>query len=188
MSFYAVLLIAFGLCVDSFAVAASCGMSTKTHLWKQAMRVAVCFTMFHAGMTLIGWEIGTELRQFIREVDHWIAFALLTIIGLKMIVEAWGGCRKEQSLNIISLRRLCAMAMATSIDALAVGAGFAFLPVHILQVTLVIGVVTLFATSMGVLIGRFVGCLFEEVIAILGGVALIGIGLKILLEHLLRAT
>lgn len=184
MSLSAIAAIAVGLSVDSFVLALSCGMSTRTRLIEQALRVAVVFAVIQAGMTLLGWSIGVGLRQYIQNVDHWIAFGILAFIGAKMLVGSLRACPREDRLQKISNRALCAMGMATSIDALAVGAGFAFLPVTILPATAVIGAMTFLFALYGVLFGRSMGCLFGTLMTALSGVLLIGIGLKILLEHL----
>ncbi|MBS3920919.1 MAG: manganese efflux pump [Deltaproteobacteria bacterium] len=178
------LLIAFGLSMDAFAVSVSNGMTIKHQRANHAFRIGIFFGSFQALMPLIGWSAGLNLRDLISGVDHWIAFGLLSLIGCKMIYEStkMGGKRKETFP--LSLWMLLMLSIATSIDALAVGISFALLNISIITPILVIGTVTFILSFLGVLIGNKAGHFFEKKIEVLGGLILIGIGVKILIEHL----
>ena len=181
MSFPELLLIAVGLSMDAFAVSICKGLSLKKLGVKHAALVGLYFGGFQALMPLIGWALGYRFEHIIENVDHWIAFALLTIIGLSMIREA----NKAEELNDdLSFKTMVLLAIATSIDALAVGVTFAFLQVRILPAASLIGVTTFLISAVGVYIGHIFGLKYRAKAEIAGGVILIGIGLKILLEHL----
>lgn len=178
------LLIAVGLAMDAFAVSVTSGATATHDRLKTALTAALFFGTFQAFMPVIGWFGGLEFSDFVTGYDHWIAFGLLTLIGVKMIYESMTTEPGERTANLLDLRVLTLLALATSIDALAVGVTFAFLSVSIFVPVIVIGVVTFVLSFLGVYIGnRFVG-FFENRIEIVGGLILIGIGLKILLEDL----
>ena len=181
MSFPELLLIAVGLSMDAFAVSICKGLSIKKLGARHAALVGLYFGGFQALMPLIGWALGYRFEHIIESVDHWIAFALLTIIGLSMIREA----NKAEELNDdLGFKTMVLLAVATSIDALAVGVTFAFLQVRILPAASLIGVTTFLISAAGVYIGHVFGLKYRAKAEIAGGVILIGIGLKILLEHL----
>ena len=181
MSFPELLLIAVGLSMDAFAVSICKGLSIKKLGVKHAVLVGLYFGGFQALMPLIGWALGYRFEHIIESVDHWIAFALLTIIGLSMIREA----NKAEELNDdLGFKTMVLLAVATSIDALAVGVTFAFLQVRILPAASLIGVTTFLISAVGVYIGHVFGLRYRAKAEIAGGVILIGIGLKMLLEHL----
>ncbi len=181
MSFPELLLIAVGLSMDAFAVSICKGLSLKKLGAGHAALVGLYFGGFQALMPLIGWALGYRFEHIIESVDHWIAFALLTIIGLSMIREA----NKAEELNDdLGFKTMVLLAVATSIDALAVGVTFAFLQVRILPAASLIGVTTFLISAVGVYIGHVFGLRYRAKAEIAGGVILIGIGLKILLEHL----
>ena len=181
MSFPELLLIAVGLSMDAFAVSICKGLSLKKLGARHAALVGFYFGCFQALMPLIGWLLGYRFEHIIEGVDHWIAFALLTIIGLSMIREA----NKAEELNDdLGFKTMVLLAVATSIDALAVGVTFAFLQVRILPAASLIGVTTFLISAVGVYIGHVFGLRYRAKAEIAGGVILIGIGLKILLEHL----
>ncbi len=178
------LLIALGLAMDAFAVSVTSGVTVTHDRLKSALTAALFFGSFQAFMPVIGWFGGSEFSDFITGYDHWIAFGLLALIGGKMIHESMTTEPGERTANLLDLRVLTFLAIATSIDALAVGVTFAFLDVSIIVPVIVIGIVTFVLSFLGVYIGnRFVG-FFEKRIEIVGGLILIGIGLKILLEDL----
>lgn len=185
MSFLTIVLIALGLSMDAFAVAVANGVSLKQCRAKHALLIASFFGAFQAIMPIIGWLAGLSLKNFISNIDHWIAFGLLAFIGGKMILESLelkeAGGRNQD----LCLKRLFLLSIATSIDAVAVGLSFAFINVSIAAPALIIGIVTFVVSFMGVFIGKKVGHFFENKIGIIGGVILIGIGLKILIEHLI---
>jgi manganese efflux pump family protein len=182
-----ILLIAAGLAMDCFAVSVCYGFLAKKWQWKKVIRMALFFGGFQAAMPVIGWLIGLAFEDFIASVDHWIAMGLLGGIGLKMIIES---IRKRDDSCCIQFEKitvLLSLALATSIDALIVGMGFAFLKVNILVAVVTIGLVSAAFTFAGVALGKRYGKWLGKKAEIIGGVVLIGIGIKILLEHLLAA-
>jgi putative Mn2+ efflux pump MntP len=201
-SFFTIFLIAVGLAMDAFAVAVSCGFMIRQLHLRYAMRVAVFFGFFQAFMPVLGWISGFTIREYIQAFDHWIAFGLLAFIGGKMIYESFvisevdacktcpyadaGSCPdfQERIKKQFSVRTLLFLAVATSIDALAVGVSISILGDPIIFPAIVIGLVTFVMSLGGVIIGNKVGHLFESKIEIAGGIILIGIGLKILLQGL----
>ncbi len=176
--------IAFGLAMDAFAVSIASGITIKHLKIKNALTIAACFGSFQAFMPLIGWLAGLSLREFILGVDHWIAFGLLNGIGLKMIYESCKVESIEGEMNPLNVFVLLILSVATSIDALAVGISLSFLKIAIAIPAIVIGAVTFLLTLLGVFVGNRFGHFFEKKIEILGGLVLIGIGIKILIEHL----
>lgn len=188
MGFVELLLVGVGLSMDAFAVSVCKGLCMKRLNMRQALVIALFFGGFQALMPLIGWALGTQFEQFITPVDHWIAFGLLLIIGAKMLWDSFHGDDDEQLSCAVDgrldLRELTMMAVATSIDALAVGITFAFLRVDIVASVVVIGVTTFALSLVGVAVGHRFGARYEKTATIAGGVVLILIGLKILLEHL----
>ncbi len=185
MNFVEVIFVAFGLAMDAFAVSVASGVTIKNLKVNHALKIAIFFGGFQALMPVVGWFSGLSLRNFISGVDHWVAFGLLSFIGAKMIYEAakMGPRKKDDPLNIYILLIL---SIATSIDALAVGITFAFLNIAIIIPIIIIGIVTFVLSFLGVFIGNKIGHFFERKIETAGGLVLIGIGIKILLEHLLR--
>lgn len=185
MDIVSLLVLSASLSMDAFAVSVSSGVSLREKLIPRALLMAAFFGAFQALMPLLGWLLGTLVSDMIRKIDHWIAFALLSYIGVSMIVEGVRCKGEEVTEDTFSIQKLFLLAIATSIDALAVGITFAFFHVNILLAALVIGSVTFAVCFVGVVLGRQVGKLLKKCAPILGGVALIGIGVKILLEHLL---
>ena len=182
-----VLLIAVGLAMDAFAVSVANGLTTtKQHRTGNALKMATFFGGFQAFMPVIGWSVGLLLLDFISGIDHWVAFGLLAFIGCRMIYEAVARNGKEKKIAALSIHVLLMLSVATSIDALVVGVSFAFLQVaSILVPVLVIGAVTFLLSFSGAFLGYRLGRFFGREIEVAGGLILIGIGLKILLEHLL---
>ncbi|MEF9877199.1 MAG: manganese efflux pump MntP family protein [Gordonibacter sp.] len=187
MGFVELLLIAVGLSMDAFGVSICKGLCMKRLNLRQAAVIALFFGGFQAVMPLIGWALGTQFERFITPVDHWIAFVLLALIGGKMLWDAFhdddegSSCPVDGKLN---MRELTMMAVATSIDALAVGITFAFLSVDIAPAVGLIGATTFALSLVGVAVGHRFGARYEKPATIAGGAVLILIGLKILLEHL----
>lgn len=171
--------------MDAFAVSVSTGIAVPGFGWKQAARIGAWCGFFQFAMPLIGWFLGSSVKVYIEFIDHWIAFGLLALIGGSMVREALSG-GEEEALADLSVRRLFFLALATSIDALAVGITMAFMKVDILFSSAVIGVVAFLLAMLGGLLGRRLGQLFQKRATLLGGMVLIAIGLKILLEHLLE--
>ena len=186
MSFLSLFVIAVGLSMDAFAVSICKGLSLSSMSWKYAVAAGAYFGGFQALMPLAGYLLGVQFQDYITKVDHWIAFALLAFIGGKMVIEAIrekdGG--PEEKTDALSTGELTVLAVATSIDALAVGITFAFLKVNILPSVLLIGVTTFALSLGGVLLGNRFGAKYKTKAEVAGGVILVLIGLKILLEHL----
>ena len=187
MSYLEIIIIAIGLAMDAFAVSICKGLKMKKIKYGQALIIALFFGGFQALMPLLGWLLGHQFESFITEIDHYIAFALLAIIGGKMIfdsVRKKKDDKEEKESEKFDIKELFILAIATSIDALAVGITFAFLKVEILGAISIIGVITLVICFLGVLIGGFFGDKLQGKAEIVGGIILILMGLKILLEHL----
>lgn len=188
MSFLEFVLIGIGLAMDAFAVSVSKGLSMRTLNWKAGLIIALSFGIFQSGMPLLGWLIAVRFEHFISAVDHWIAFVLLSAIGIKAIVEAVKDMKqkepKEEEEYALKWGELLLLSVATSIDALAVGISFAALNVNIWSAISIIGVITFVLSFAGVAIGNRFGARFKSKAEIAGGIILILIGIKILLEHL----
>ena len=189
MGFLELALIGVGLSMDAFAVSICKGLSMRKVDKKYMLVLAAFFGGFQALMPTLGWFLGSQFQTYITAIDHWIAFILLTLIGGKMILDVI----KEKGENEevcpddsvrIDLKEFFLLAVATSIDALAVGITFAFLQVKLASSVTIIGFITFCFTIAGVLIGNVFGTKFKDKATILGGVILIAIGVKILLEHL----
>lgn len=176
-------IIAVGLSMDACAVAICKGLSVKKATLKQAMIVGAYFGGFQALMPAIGYLLGSQFQSLIVSIDHWIAFVLLGIIGGNMIRES---CSASCDImdNSFSFKAMFPLAVATSIDALAMGVTFAFLQVNIVAAVLFIGVITFTLSAIGMKIGNVVGDKFKSKAELLGGVVLVLMGTKILLEHL----
>lgn len=182
MNFVELLLIAVGLSMDAFAVSVCKGLSVKKVGAKHAALAGLYFGGFQFLMPVIGYLLGFRFEEIIKNVDHWIAFILLAIIGGNMIKESFG---KDEELNDdFGVKTMLLMAVATSIDALAVGITFAFLEVSILPAAGLIGVTTFLLSAAGIYIGNAFGTRYKSKAELAGGVILVLIGLKILLEHL----
>lgn len=179
-----IIFISVGLAMDAFAVSITNGITIQCLKLRYAIRIAVFFGGFQALMPLIGWLAGLGLKQYVESFDHWIAFALLLFIGAKMIYEAIWIDEVEKKCDPLNLVVLLGLAIATSIDAMAVGITFAFLHVAILLPAIIIGVITFALSLAGVFIGNCLGDRIGSKMEVVGGIILIGMGLKILLEHL----
>ncbi len=180
-----VLLIALSLAMDAFAVSVSSGISVPGFGWKHAFKMGMWFGSFQFLMPLAGWLLGRGVSSYIEAVDHWIAFALLALIGGRMILEAVKGDAEGRAVTELTVRRLSLLAVATSIDALAVGVSMAFMDVNIFLSAAIIGVVAFVLSVLGGRLGRYLGDLFQKRATIAGGLVLMGIGIKILAEHLM---
>ena len=187
MGFVELFLVAVGLSMDAFAVSVCKGLCMKRLDVRQGVAIALFFGGFQALMPLAGWALGTQFEQYITPVDHWIAFVLLAFIGGKMLWDAFRGGEEELSCPAdgkLDLRELVMLSVATSIDALAVGITFAFLRVDIVSSVALIGVTTFVLSLAGVAVGHRFGARYEKTATVVGGVVLVLIGTKILLEHL----
>lgn len=183
MSFWELLLLAVGLSMDAFAVSVCKGLAMKQLTWKNILIPGLWFGGFQGLMPFLGWLLGSRFTNYITSVDHWIAFFLLGILGVNMLREARSGQDEEADASL-GFRTMLAMAVATSIDALAVGITFAFLAVNILWAVSFIALVTFVLSGVGVKIGSVFGTRFKAKAEALGGCILILLGVKILLEHL----
>lgn len=175
-------LIGISLAMDAFAVSVCKGLSMKKMNWKKAIIIAVYFGIFQALMPLIGYFLGSTFESTVTAIDHWIAFALLALIGGNMIKEAFEK-DEEKKNDKVDFKTMVVLAIATSIDALAVGITFAFFDINILLAITIIGVETLFIALAGVKIGNKFGDKYQNKAEFLGGIILILLGVKILLEH-----
>ncbi|MBU3804888.1 MAG: manganese efflux pump MntP family protein [Candidatus Cellulosilyticum pullistercoris] len=187
MGIIELILIAIGLSMDAFAVAVCKGLCMRKINYKHTLIIALFFGGFQAIMPLIGWVLGKQFEQYITSVDHWIAFGLLVLIGGKMIWEVFKGEEEEAACSYVEkldLKELFILAIATSIDALAVGITFAFLKVNIWMPISLIGVTTFGLSMVGVIIGNKFGEKYKSKAELAGGIILILIGFRILLEHL----
>ncbi len=178
------ILIGTGLAADAFAVSLSSGLLIKNLKVHKAIKIALFFGGFQYLMPLIGWLLGFFFRDILIAVDHWIAFGLLALIGSKMIYESCTKQEEEVNFNPTDNYTLFGLAIATSIDALAVGLGLSVIKTSILQAAAIIGIVTFGLCFLAVFIGHSFGSFFKDKIGILGGSVLILIGFKILFEHL----
>ena len=187
MGIVELVLTAIGLSMDAFAVAICRGLGMRCLNLRTAAVLALFFGFFQGFMPFVGWALGTQFMWLIEPVDHWVAFVLLAFIGGKMLWEAFHededdcGCADTSGVD---LREFVVLAVATSIDALAAGISFAALAVDIVPTVVLIGVITFALSFAGVAVGHFFGARYEKPASIVGGVVLILIGLKVLLEHL----
>ncbi|MCL2334834.1 MAG: manganese efflux pump MntP family protein [Endomicrobia bacterium] len=183
MSFIELLLLAAALSMDAFAVAVSIGLASAKTTVKKALITGLYFGIFQAVMPLIGYALAAQFADKITAYDHWIAFGLLVIIGAKMIFESFEKDKKFDACeNVLAPAKMLPLAVATSIDALAVGISFAFLQVSIIPAVALIGFITFAISAIGVKIGALFGTRFKSKAELAGGVILILIGLKILLQ------
>ena len=195
MNIITIILTGFALAMDAFAVSVTKGMMLKNLTKKMAIKIALFFGVFQAAMPLIGWLLGISFQGYIQAIDHWIALILLSILGGKMIYEFYENRKeakeeKNEAANEASttleeerVRELTTLAIATSIDALAVGISFAFLNVNIVSSSTIIGIITFIVCFIGVIAGKKIGGLFKDYAELVGGIILILIGINIFNEH-----
>jgi putative Mn2+ efflux pump MntP len=181
----AIIVIAVGLSMDAFAVSVVTGAAYKELHVRYTLRMASFFGGFQAFMPAIGYLAGLTVRKYISTYDHWVAFGILAAVGLKMIYESFKIKSERKAMHPANLLLLLALAVATSIDALAVGITLSFITRSIASAVIIIGVVTFGLSCAGVAIGKRFGHFFESGIKAIGGVVLIGLGAKILLQHIL---
>lgn len=185
MDYFTILIIALGLSFDTFAVSLSYGVIRSGILFRQASWIAIVLALFQGGLTIAGYFLGSIISDVLKAIDHWIALALLSFLGIKMIIEGLRKTdetvRKDYSSTII----LFTIALGTSIDAFAVGISFALLDVRIWAAGTVIGVITFLASMAAIRIGKSAGVRLGNKVEIIGGLLLIAIGIKIFLEHIL---
>lgn len=186
VTFFTVLAIALALAMDAFAVSVSAAATLPAVTWRHYFRFSFHFGLFQFLMPVVGWALGLSVRSYIEAWDHWIAFALLSLVGLNMLREAFFGEEETHSSGDPSRGvQLIMLAVATSIDAMAVGLSFAMIGVSVWGPAVIIGVVCAAVTAAGVKLGRMLGGseLLGNKVSVLGALVLIGIGVKILYEH-----
>lgn len=184
------ILLGIGLAMDAFAVSICKGLGMVKVNKKQAFLIGLFFGGFQAIMPLIGWGLGIQFEKYINFLAHWIAFVLLVFIGGKMLYEVWKekkeeavGCACCENETDFSMKDLFVLAVATSIDALAVGVSFALLGRPILEAVMIIGILTFIISITGVYIGNFFGSRYKHKAEVVGGIILIFLGIKIVFEH-----
>lgn len=183
MSVITLFITAVGLSMDAFAVSICKGLALKKINLQKACLVGLWFGGFQALMPLLGYLLGSQFKQYVESIDHWIAFALLSLIGISMIKEALSK-EEEKADDSLSIRTMSLLAVATSIDALAVGVTYAFLQVDIIPAVSFIGIITFTLSAIGVKVGGIFGVKYKSKAELTGGVILILIGVRILTEHL----
>lgn len=183
MGILEIVLLGIGLAMDAFAVSICKGLSMKKMNWKNAMIIAFYFGVFQAIMPAIGYFLGTTFESFVTAVDHWIAFILLSFIGGNMIKESFNS-EDEDKNDRVDFKTMIVLAIATSIDALAVGITFAFFDVNVIVAVSIIGVITFFISLLGVKVGNKFGDKYQNKAELMGGILLVLLGIKILVEHL----
>jgi len=183
MDIVSIILISIGLSMDSFAVSVTNGLTIRDLNVKRIITISFSLAIFQALMPLIGWFAGIGIVKYIKEFDHWIAFLLLSFIGAKMIYEGLkkNDIEKDTELKILVL---IGQSFATSIDAFAVGISFAFLNLSIITPVLIIWLITFIVSIIGLQLGKYFGKRIRRSAEIFGGIVLLGIGFKILIEHL----
>lgn len=190
MDLLSIIIIGIGLAMDCFAVSITKGICAKKHFIKLTLRMAFLFGLFQGLMPLIGYTAGLRYAEYMKNFDHWIAFGLLAVIGGKMILEDFKthepDCKKKKKKNQLKWASLISLALATSIDALASGIIFIPFPGVIWKAVAIIGISSFLFTFAGMYIGMHFGKRFHVKVEAIGGLILIGMGTKILLEHLLN--
>lgn len=184
MSMFTLFVTAVGLSMDAFAVSICKGLAMKMLSMKKAFVIGLWFGGFQALMPAVGYLLGSRFEQYVTAIDHWIAFVLLALIGANMIKEAFSKDESCEANDSVDIKTMFLLAVATSIDALAVGVTYAFLQVAIVPAVSFIGVTTLLLSVIGVKIGNVFGMKYKSRAELTGGIILIVMGLKILLEHL----
>jgi manganese efflux pump family protein len=184
MDIVTLLFVALGLSFDSFAISLTCGVVEDKIVFRSAIRVAIIMALFQGGFTVAGFFLGTFVSSGLEAFDHWIALVLLGFLGVRMVVNGLSPATDGARNDVTSLSSIITMAVGTSIDALAVGLSFAFLDINIWLAGFVIGTITFLASMTAIRIGKSAGKKLGPRSEIVGGLILIAIGLKILLEHL----
>ena len=185
MDYFTILVIALGLSFDTFAVSLSYGVIRSGILFRQASWIAIVLAVFQGGLTVAGYFLGSIVSDALKATDHWIALALLSFLGIKMIIEGLKKTKDTETKDYSSTIVLLTIALGTSIDAFAIGISFALLDVRIWIAGILIGAVTFLASMTAIRIGKSAGERLGNKVEIIGGLLLIAIGLKIFLEHLL---
>ena len=186
MDYFTILVIALGLSFDTFAVSLSYGVIRSGILFRQAAWIAIVLAFFQGGLTIAGYFLGSIVSEELKATDHWIALGLLSILGIKMIIEGLKKTKEKEQKDYRSAIVLLTIAIGTSIDAFAIGISFAMLNVRIWEAGTLISIVTFLASMTAIRIGKSAGMRLGNKVEILGGLLLIAIGLKIFLEHILN--
>ncbi len=187
MDYFTVIILAIGLSMDSFAVSISCGLEEQRISFQHAVKISFSFAFFQGLLPVVGWFMGTGIKGYIEQFDHWVAFILLAYLGVKMIYESFRDEESDKMSNIYSWKHIFALSIATSIDALIVGFTYAMVSTSsIFSGAVIIGAVTFFFAMLGIRIGKDVAGNFGKKVELLGGLILIGIGVKILVQHLFQ--
>jgi putative Mn2+ efflux pump MntP len=187
MDFITIVAVALGLSFDTFAVSLSYGVIQNNIIFKQAVRLAIVMAFFQSGLLVTGYFLGSFISDIMKTADHWVALILLSVLGIKMIIE---GSRKREDYEIRDYSNpitLISMAIGTSIDAFAVGISFALLSIRIWYSAVIIGAVTFLASMTAIRIGKSAGERLGNKVEVIGGLILIAIGIKIFLEHILSS-
>ncbi|MGN1333671.1 MAG: manganese efflux pump MntP family protein [Anaerovoracaceae bacterium] len=186
MGFFEIFMIGVGLSMDAFAASVCKGLNMRRMNIRNMLVIGLFFGGFQALMPVVGWVLGKQFENYITSVDHWVAFALLVFIGGKMIYDVFEDKGEDdygEKTDRVDVKEIFTLAIATSIDALAVGISFAFLQVDIVKAASVIGITTFLLSAVGVAVGNIFGAKYEKKATLAGGIILVLIGLKILLEH-----
>lgn len=184
MSFFQMILIATGLAMDAFAVSITGGIVAATVGFGYVLKIALFFAGFQMIMPWFGWWLGESVSHYIASFDHWIAFALLTVIGGRMVYESLLGKESCRPFDFNKISVLLFLAIATSIDAFIAGVSFSILKINIIHIILIIGIITLLLSLIGVKIGKILGCLVEKYAELTGGIILIVIAFQVLFTHI----
>ena len=183
MGIIEIVLIGLGLAMDAFAVSICKGLSMKKMNWKSAIIISLYFGIFQSFMPVVGYFLGSTFESFVTNIDHWIAFVLLSLIGGNMIKESFDSEDTKKN-DKVDFKTMIVLAIATSIDALAIGITFAFFEVNLLLSISIIGIITFLLSILGVKIGNKFGDKYQNKAEFVGGLILVLLGIKILLEHL----
>ncbi|RUT73281.1 manganese efflux pump MntP [Ancylomarina longa] len=184
MELISLLFLALGLSVDSFAASVCSGLAIKKIRFLQAVKIAFFLAIFQGGMPILGWFSGWQMKDLIKDFDHWIAFILLAGLGSKMIYESLTGKTQDCAFNPLKLSVLLGISIATSIDALIIGFSMAMVNILIWKPAIIITIITFIVSMLGMLMGKKIGAKTSKKFEVIGGVVLILIGFRILIEHL----
>jgi len=185
MDFLTVFILAIGLSMDSFAVSVGCGLAEQKISFRHAAKISFSLAFFQGLLPVFGWFMGSEIRDYVESIDHWIAFLLLFFLGGKMILYRFKEENQEKISDIYSWKHIVTLSIATSIDALVVGFSYALASTtNIFGGAIIIGAVTFFFAMLGIRIGKDVGYSLGPKVELVGGIILICIGLRILVQHL----
>lgn len=184
MDFITIIAVALGLSFDTFAVSLSYGVVRWKILFRQAVRIALVLAIFQAGLLVIGYFLGSVVSDFFKAADHWIALVLFSFLGIRMVLEGIKRKADREARDYSKTSTLLAVAVGTSIDAFAAGISFALLDIMIWSSGIIIGVVTFLASMTAIRIGKSAGQRLGQKVEIIGGIILLGIGVKIFLEHI----